>query len=152
MARTNPKWPIHATERILGNCPAISALREQIRHLAPFEAVGHAHVPTVLLYGEPGTGKGLIARVVHDSGPRAKGPFLDVNCAAVPEALLEAELFGYEAGAFTDARRAKPGPFQAASTGTLLLDEIDALPLPLQGKLLTAIEEKYMRRVGAVSA
>jgi DNA-binding NtrC family response regulator/tetratricopeptide (TPR) repeat protein len=152
MARSRPLAVAHPTDRLLGNCPAISALRAQIRHLASFDAVGHPYVPTVLLYGETGTGKGLVARVIHDSGPRVQGPFLDVNCAAIPEALVEAELFGYEAGAFTDARRAKPGLFEAASTGTLFLDEIDALPLPLQGKLLTAIEEKRVRRVGAVVA
>ena len=152
MARTSPISPTHPTDRILGNCAAISALRAQICHLAPFDGVGHPYVPTVLLYGETGTGKGLVARVIHDSGPRAQGPFLDVNCAAIPEALVEAELFGYEAGAFTDARHAKPGLFEAASKGTLFLDEIDALPLPLQGKLLTAIEEKQVRRIGAVAA
>ena len=91
-----------------------------------------------------------MARVLHDSGPRAQGPFLDVNCAAIPETMLEAELFGFEAGAFTDAKRAKPGLFEAAAGGTLFLDEIDALPLALQGKLLTAIEAKRVRRVGAV--
>jgi two-component system, NtrC family, response regulator AtoC len=120
--------------------------------LAPFDRIGHPAVPTALLHGETGTGKGLVARVIHDSGPRATGPFLDVNCAAIPEALLEAELFGYEAGAFTDARRAKAGLFEAASEGTLFLDEIDALPPPLQGKLLTAIEDKRVRRLGAVVA
>jgi class 3 adenylate cyclase len=104
----------------------------------------------VLLSGETGTGKGLAARVIHDSGPRSQGPLIEVNCAAIPENLLEAELFGYEAGAFTDARQAKPGLFEAASRGTLFLDEIDALPLVLQGKLLTAIEAKRVRRVGAV--
>jgi DNA-binding NtrC family response regulator/tetratricopeptide (TPR) repeat protein len=152
MARSRPLAVAHPTDRLLGNCPAISALRAQIRHLAPFDAVGHPYVPTVLLYGETGTGKGLVARVIHDSGPRTQGPFLDVNCAAIPEALVEAELFGYEAGAFTDARRGKPGLLEAASQGTLFLDEIDAIPLPLQGKLLTAIEGKRVRRVGAVVA
>ena len=152
MARARPVSPIHPTDRILGSSPAIDVLRAQIRHLAPFDAVGHPSVPTVLLYGETGTGKGLVARIIHDSSPRSQGPFLDVNCAAIPEALLEAELFGYETGAFTDARHAKPGLFEAAFTGTLFLDEIDALPLPLQGKLLTAIEEKRVRRVGAVVA
>jgi DNA-binding NtrC family response regulator/tetratricopeptide (TPR) repeat protein len=150
MARASPISPTHSTDRILGNSSAIAALRAQIRHMAPFDAVGHHYVPTVLLHGETGTGKGLVARVIHDSGPRAQGPFLDVNCAAIPETLVEAELFGYEAGAFTDARRAKPGLFEAASKGTLFLDEIDGLPLPLQGKLLTVIEEKRVRRVGAV--
>ena len=108
------------------------------------------HVPTVLLQGETGTGKGLVARIIHDSGPRAHGPFIEVNCAAIPETMLEAELFGFEAGTFTDAKHAKPGLFEAASGGTLFLDEIDALPLVLQGKLLTAIESKRVRRLGAV--
>ena len=85
--------------------------------------------PTVLLQGETGTGKGLVARVIHASGGRAAGPFVDVNCAAIPETMLEAELFGFEAGAFTDARRAKPGLFEAAGRGSLFLDEVDALPV-----------------------
>lgn len=100
---------------------------------------------------EPGTGKGLVARIIHDSGPRAHGPFIEVNCAAIPETLLEAELFGFEAGAFTDAKHAKPGLFEAASGGTLFLDEIDALPPPLQGKFLKVVEEKRLRRLGAVA-
>jgi tetratricopeptide (TPR) repeat protein len=90
--------------------------------------------------------------VLHESGPRARNPFIDVNCAAIPDTMLEAELFGFEAGAFTDARRAKPGLFEAASSGTLFLDEIDSLSLPLQAKLLKAIEEKSVRRLGAVGA
>jgi two-component system, NtrC family, response regulator AtoC len=141
---------VHPTDRLIGHAPVMGALRAQIRRLAGFDTVGSALVPTVLLQGETGTGKGLVARVIHDSGPRAQGPFLDVNCAAIPETLLEAELFGFEAGAFTDARRAKPGLFQAAAGGTLFLDEIDALPLSLQHKLLKAIEEKRIRRLGAV--
>ena len=125
-------------------------MRAQLRHLAAFDTLGNPAVPTVLLQGETGTGKGLVARVLHDSGPPAQEPFLDVNCAAIPETLLEAELFGVTAGAFTDARRAQPGLFETAAGGTLFLDEIDALPLALQGKLLTAIETKRVRRVGAV--
>jgi two-component system, NtrC family, response regulator AtoC len=82
---------------------------------------------------------------------RARGPFIEVNCAAIPESLLEAELFGFEAGAFTDAKRTKPGLFEVASGGTLFLDESDALMLSLQSKLLTAIEAKRVRRVGAVT-
>jgi DNA-binding NtrC family response regulator/tetratricopeptide (TPR) repeat protein len=141
----------HPTARLVGQTPAIQALRAQIRHLAAFDAVGNPYAPTVLLQGETGTGKGLVARIIHDSGPRTQRPFLDVNCAAIPETLLEAELFGFEAGAFTDAKRAKPGLFEAASGGTLFLDEIEALPPALQSKLLTAIEAKRIRRLGAVA-
>src|SRR5207253_2899926 len=127
------------------------ALRLQMRHLAAFDTLRNPHVPTVLLLGDTGTGKGLVARLLHDSGPRAAGPFLEVNCAAIPETLLEAELFGFEAGAFTDAKRAKPGLLEEASKGTLFLDEIDTLPLSLQAKLLTVLEEKQVRRLGAVT-
>ena len=151
-------WPIYARKSQplplsgwWGSPPVIHALRTQIRHLAAFDGIGKAEVPTLLLQGETGTGKGLVARVSHDSGPRARGPFIEVNCAAIPETLLEAELFGFEAGAFSDAKRAKPGLFEAASGGTLFLDEIDALPLVLQGKLLTALGEKRVRRLGAVA-
>jgi DNA-binding NtrC family response regulator/predicted ATPase/class 3 adenylate cyclase len=141
----------HPTDRLVGHSPSIRALRAQIRRLVAFDTVGNPSVPTLLLQGETGTGKGLVARIIHDSGPRAHGPFIEVNCAAIPDTLLEAELFGFEAGAFTDAKRAKPGLFEAASGGTLFLDEIDALPLPLQGKFLKAIEEKRLRRLGAVA-
>ncbi len=129
----------------------MEALRRQLQHLATFDRPGSPHVPTLLLLGETGTGKGLLARVMHDSGPRAHGPFIAVNCAAIPETLLEVELFGFTAGAFTDAKQAKPGLFEAASGGTLFLDEIEALPLSLQPKLLTAIEDKQVRRLGAVA-
>jgi DNA-binding NtrC family response regulator/tetratricopeptide (TPR) repeat protein len=147
----HPLSAVQPTERIIGHCPAVKALRAQIQHLAPFDAVGHPAVPTVLLHGATGTGKGLVARVMHDTGPRAHGPFVDLNCAAIPETLLEAELYGFAAGAFTDAKRAKLGLFEAASGGTLFLDEIDALPLALQGKVLTVLEEKRVRRLGAVA-
>jgi transcriptional regulator with PAS, ATPase and Fis domain len=94
----------------------------------------------------------LAVPLIHDSGPRVQRPFLNVNCAAIPEALLEGELFGYRAGTFSDARCAKPSLFEAASKSTLFLDEINASPLPLQSKLPTVVEEKRMRRVGAVAA
>ncbi|HSV08510.1 MAG TPA: sigma 54-interacting transcriptional regulator [Candidatus Binatus sp.] len=138
-------------DSILGGAPAVAALREQIEHLAAFDRPGSPHLPTVLIQGETGTGKGLVAHLVHARGARAAGPFVDVNCAAIPETMLEAELFGFEAGAFTDARRAKPGLFEVAAGGSLFLDEVDALPLVLQGKLLKVIEEKTVRRLGAVT-
>ena len=103
---------------------------------------------TVLLTGETGTGKELLARAIHYNGPRREGPFVDVNCAAIPENLLESELFGHEKGAFTGATGAKPGLMQLADTGTLFLDEIGHLPLALQGKILRALEERSIRRVG----
>ena len=100
--------------------------------------------------GRRGRGRGWSPVSSTTVVPARQGPFLDVNCAAIPETLLEAELFGFEAGAFTDAKRAKPGLFEAASGGTLFLDEIEALPPALQSKLLTAIEAKRIRRLGAV--
>jgi transcriptional regulator with PAS, ATPase and Fis domain len=121
----------YLTSQIHGTSPAIDVLRAQIRRLAAFDTLGSPLVPTVWLQGETGTGKGLVARVLHESGLRIEGPFLEVNCAAIPEMLLVAELCGFEAGAFTDAKRPKPGLFEAASGGTLFLDEIDALPLAL---------------------
>src|SRR5204863_9332026 len=95
----------------------------------------------VLIEGRTGTGKRLPARILHRAGPRADGPFVDVNCAAIPETLLEAEMFGFERGAFTDARRAKPGLLQAAQRGTIFLDEVGLLSEPLQAKLLKVLEE-----------
>src|SRR5262249_37245224 len=119
MGATDSPGLAHPADRILGESPAMAALRDQIRRLASFDAIGNPHVPTLLLQGETGVGKGLVASVVHESGARAPEPFIDVNCAAIPEHLLEAELYGFEAGAFTDARRAKPGLFEAAARGTL---------------------------------
>jgi len=151
MADSDPNPVDHPTHRLVGNSLAMAALRAQIRHLAPFDTLDSPAVPTLLLRGATGTGKGLVARVIHDSGPRTSGPFIEVNCAAIPESMLEPELFGFEAGAFTDAKRAKPGLFEAASRGTLFLNEIGALPLVLQGKLLTALESKRVRRLGALT-
>jgi DNA-binding NtrC family response regulator/predicted ATPase len=139
-------------EAILGSAPAVAELRGRIRRLAGFDSVRSPHVPTILICGETGTGKGLVARTLHLCGPRAGGPFVDVNCAAIPETMLEAELFGFEEGAFTDARRAKPGLFESAAGGSLFLDEIDSCSLTLQSKLLKAIEDKSVRRLGAVAA
>jgi transcriptional regulator with GAF, ATPase, and Fis domain len=103
---------------------------------------------TVLLEGESGTGKELFARALHVLSPRADGPFVAINCAAIPENLLETELFGHEKGAFTGAATRKPGKFELAHRGTLFLDEIGDLPLALQAKILRALEEKRFERVG----
>src|SRR2546422_11372104 len=127
MAGPGPLSAVPPTDRLIGHAPVMCALRAQIRHLAAFDTVGSAFVPTVLLHGETGTGKGLVARVIHDSGPRAQGPFLDVNCAAIPETLLEAELYGVAAGAFTHAKRPKPGLFEAASRGNPPFDAVHAV-------------------------
>jgi transcriptional regulator with AAA-type ATPase domain/tetratricopeptide (TPR) repeat protein len=133
---------------LLGQSPEIRAVKETVARLLQRQASA-GRLPPVLIQGETGTGKGLLARVLHDTGPRRGGPFVDLNCAAIPETLLEAELFGYERGAFTDARQAKPGLFQAAHRGTLFLDEIGLLPEGLQSKLLTVIEERSVRRLGS---
>jgi two-component system response regulator FlrC len=103
---------------------------------------------TVLLTGESGSGKEMFARFVHDNSPRASGPFIAINCAAIPENLLEATLFGYERGAFTGAQASQPGKFEQANGGTLLLDEISEMPLALQAKLLRVLQEREVERVG----
>src|SRR5207253_1847914 len=105
--------------------------------------------PAVLIQGETGSGKGLVASLLHRASARAAGRFVDVNCAAIPENLIEAELFGFERGAFTDARRAKPGLFQSAHRGTIFLDEVGLLPEALQAKLLKVLEERSVRRLGS---
>jgi transcriptional regulator with AAA-type ATPase domain/tetratricopeptide (TPR) repeat protein len=135
----------------IGKSPAIQAVRERLERLLQ-QMTRARRAPVVLLEGETGTGKGLVARQLHQRGPRPQGPFVDVNCAAIPETLLEAELFGFERGAFTDARQAKPGLFQAAHGGTIFLDEIGLLPVGLQAKLLKVIEERAVRRLGSTQA
>ena len=137
-----------ALAEILGESPGIVALRETVSRLLQPQA-DPRRLPTILILGETGTGKGLLARAIHRGGPRRDGPFVDVNCAAIPESLLEAEMFGFERGAFTDARQAKPGLFQAAHGGLIFLDEVGLLPPGLQSKLLKVVEDRTVRRLGS---
>jgi DNA-binding NtrC family response regulator/tetratricopeptide (TPR) repeat protein len=133
---------------LVGNSPGLVAVRTQVEQLLRRQS-GSRRLPPVLILGETGTGKGLLANTIHSAGPRAAGPFVAVNCAAIPETLLEAELFGFEQGALTDARHAKAGLFQTANRGTLFLDEIGLLPQSLQAKLLTVLEDRTVRRLGS---
>ena len=144
----HPDNPMEQLAELVGQSPGISAVREQVgRLLAHQKSAGR--LPLILILGETGTGKGLLARAIHRASVRASGPFVAVNCAAIPETLLEAELFGFERGAFTDARQGKQGLFQSAHGGTVFLDEIGATPVALQAKLLTALEERTIRRLGS---
>lgn len=124
-------------------------LRGQLEKILETDRRLGQRLPPVLLEGETGTGKSTLARWIHANGPRAGEPFVEVNCAALPESLAEAELFGHERGAFTDAREARMGLFEAGSGGTLFLDEISSLSLALQAKVLTAIEDQKIRRIGS---
>ncbi len=133
-----------ALARLIGD----SLVMQQVR--AMVEKVGRSMAP-VLVTGESGTGKELVARAVHDVSPRGSGPFVAVNCGAIPENLLEAEFFGYRKGAFTGAQDDREGFFQAAQGGTLFLDEIGDLPVAMQSKLLRVIQERAVRPVGAVT-
>jgi DNA-binding NtrC family response regulator len=129
-------------DNLLGSSKSMQAVFEQIRAVAGSEAA-------VLLLGESGTGKELAARAIHWNSPRRDGPFVAVNCAAIPETLLESELFGHEKGAFTGADRKRRGLFAEANGGTLLLDEVGDMPPALQAKLLRAIEDKAIRPLGS---
>ncbi|OUM83888.1 sigma-54 interaction domain-containing protein [Parageobacillus thermoglucosidasius] len=131
---------------VIGSSPAITALKEQVMKIAKSES-------TVLIRGESGTGKEVLAQSIHRLSHRNKGPFVAINCAAIPEALLESELFGYEEGAFTGAKKGgKPGRFELAKGGTLFLDEIGDMPLYLQAKLLRVLQERRIERVGGTKS
>ena len=131
--------------RIIGEDPSLRQVLQHLHRAAATDA-------TVLLEGESGTGKELFARTLHALSPRQDGPFVAINCAAIPETLLETELFGHEKGAFTGATARKPGRFELAHRGTLFLDEIGDLPLALQAKILRALEEKRFERVGGTQS
>ena len=131
--------------RIIGEDPSLRMVLQHLHRAAATDA-------TVLLEGESGTGKELFARTLHALSPRQDGPFVAINCAAIPETLLETELFGHEKGAFTGATARKPGRFEVAHRGTLFLDEIGDLPLALQAKILRALEEKSFERVGGTQS
>ena len=131
--------------RIIGDDAKLKQVIQQLHRAAGTDA-------TVLLEGESGTGKELFARSLHALSPRAEGPFVAINCAAIPDTLLETELFGHEKGAFTGAAQRKPGRFELAHRGTLFLDEIGDLPLGLQAKILRALEERRFERVGGTQS
>jgi DNA-binding NtrC family response regulator/predicted ATPase len=138
---------MYSPNELFGESREIVAIREKVDHLVT-HARRAGRLPPILIQGETGTGKGLLAHLIHRAGPRHARPFVDVNCAAIPETLIEAELFGFERGAFTDARQAKAGLFQVAHNGTMFLDEIGLLSEGLQGKLLKVVEEQAVRRLG----
>lgn len=139
-----------ADELIFGE--TLAQVRSQLeRIIAADERLG-THLPPVLILGETGTGKTAIARWLHAHGPRASNPLVEVNCPGLPETLAESELFGHERGAFTDARTTRIGLFEAANGGTLFLDELPSLSLSIQAKVLTAIEDHVLRRVGGNQA
>ena len=126
---------------LIGSSPSFRALLEDVQVVAPADCA-------VLIQGETGTGKEVIAQAIHEASPRRQHRFVAVNCAAIPAALLESELFGHERGAFTGAVAQRLGRFQAADRGTLFLDEIGELPIELQPKLLRALQEREVERLG----
>jgi DNA-binding NtrC family response regulator len=127
---------------MVGRCATMRAVNERITRVAPTDA-------TVLILGESGTGKELVARALHEQSPRRDGPMVTVNCAAIPNDLIESELFGHEKGAFTGAVEARVGMVESANGGVLFLDEVGELPLAVQARLLRVLQEGLIRRVGA---
>ncbi|MBI4669250.1 MAG: sigma-54-dependent Fis family transcriptional regulator [Elusimicrobia bacterium] len=133
---------LYGLEKIIGTSQKLRQVLEVVKKVAPTDA-------NVLVHGESGTGKELIARVTHMNSRRKDGPFIPVDCVSLPENLLESELFGHERGAFTDAHAAKPGIFECAHGGSIFLDEIGDMPAALQAKLLRALQERQVRRLGS---
>jgi two-component system, NtrC family, C4-dicarboxylate transport response regulator DctD len=127
---------------LVGDAPAMHRLRRLVADLAALPV-------DVVVRGETGTGKEVVARALHDFGPRRERPFVAINCAAIPAEMIEAELFGHEAGAFTGARAARIGKFEHADGGTVLLDEVESMPLPVQAKLLRVLQERVVERLGS---
>jgi two-component system, NtrC family, response regulator HydG len=143
--RAPPAPPAKSSTGIVGNCPAMRTLFEHIEKMAPTDS-------TVLVLGETGTGKELVARSIHQNSLRANKILISVNCAAIPDTLIESELFGYEKGAFTGAHASRMGLIEAADDGTLFLDEIGELPMEAQARLLRFIQEGEIRRIGSVQS
>src|SRR5512134_3435335 len=138
-------------DNIIGASPAISTVKDTVRQILDAESkMAAGDLPAILITGETGTGKELVARALHFDGMRSEGPFVELNCAAIPANLLETELFGHERGAFTDAKDRKTGLVEAAENGTLFLDEIGEVDPAIQAKLLKLLEEKTVRRIGSV--
>jgi two-component system response regulator AtoC len=148
--RAQPPRCQEVIEEVGGGAFFVAAAAEMHKLRAQAEVVAKVDIP-VLLLGESGTGKEVFARIIHHTSPRAGGPFLKVNCAAVPADLLESELFGYEAGAFTGAIQSKPGKFELCNKGTILLDEIGEIPPVLQAKLLHVLQDGQFSRLGGRS-
>ena len=137
-------------DNIIGNCPQIMVIKDTIGKIINLDKAASVEPPTILIRGETGTGKELVAKAIHYQGPRSVSSFIEVNCPAIPHNMMEAELFGHEKGAFTDAKSTKKGLFEAADGGTLFLDEIGYLNPDMQVKLLKVIEDKKVRRLGSV--
>lgn len=138
-------------ENIIGESAATTAMKSKVKLVLEAERhIKDGDLPSILIYGETGTGKELLARALHFDGVRGDKPFIEINCASLPNNLLESELFGHERGAFTDAKERRIGLAEAADGGTLFLDEIGEIDLSLQAKLLKLLEEKSIRRIGSV--
>src|SRR5215813_7940084 len=138
----NPRVSSSKSPTLIGQSPVMKKLFSVIERVAPTDA-------SVLITGATGTGKELAARAIHDMSPRRDNSFVDINCSAIPETLIEAELFGHQRGTFTGAHENRSGLFEKASSGTLFLDEVDALNLSAQAKLLRVLQERTVRRIGA---